>query len=157
MTNFYEMRPDLVANAEYGNTDSAEFILKFSGISNPFTLSNEDILMIPNEGEAISKTTQVEADHEENDVREQQVRNFYKYVNQDYKSDSTSYDKLKETEMKSAVVPNTLQGDYMVPYISEDGTTAVTIRNGRMYFGEDSGLNTATIIKSSTSNIDNHI
>ncbi len=34
---------DLVANAEYGNTDSAEFILKFSGISNPFTLSNEDI------------------------------------------------------------------------------------------------------------------
>jgi hypothetical protein len=108
MTNFYEMRPDLVANAEYGNTDSAEFILKFSGISNPFTLSNEDILMIPNEGEAISKTTQVEADHEENDVREQQVRNFYKYVNQDYKSDSTSYDKLKETEMKSAVVPNTL-------------------------------------------------
>jgi hypothetical protein len=45
----------------------------------------------------------------------------------------------------------------MVPYISEDGTTAVTIRNGRMYFGEDSGLNTATIIKSSTSNIDNHI
>ena len=96
MTNFYEMRPDLVANAEYGNTESAEFILKFSGISNPFTLSNEDILMIPNEGEAISKTTQVEADHEENDVREQQVRNFYKYVNQDYKSDSTSYDKLKE-------------------------------------------------------------
>ena len=157
MTNFYEMRPDLVANAEYGNTESTEFILKFSGISNPFTLSEDDILMIPNEGEAAAKTTQIEADFEENDIKEQQVRNFYKYVNQDYKSDSTSYDKLKNTEMKSAVVPNTLQGDYIVPYISEDGTTAVTIRNGRMYFGEDTGLDTTAIIKSSTSNIDNHI
>jgi hypothetical protein len=31
----------------------------------------------------------------------------------------------------------------MVPYISEDGRTAVTIRNGYVYFGEDTGLNIA--------------
>ena len=29
-------------------------------------------------------------------------------------------------------------------YISEDGRTAVTIRNGKVYFGEDSGLNIAS-------------
>lgn len=157
MTHFYEMRPDLVANAEYGDTDAAEFILKFSGISNPFTLGDDDILMIPNESEATAKTAAVEKDEDDRDIVEQQVRNFYKFVNQDYKSDSTSYDELKEKEMKSAVVPDTIQGDYIVPYISEDGTSSVTIRNGRMYFGEDSGLNTASIIKTSTTNIDEHI
>jgi hypothetical protein len=35
-------------------------------------------------------------------------------------------------------------GNIMVPYISEDGRTAVTIRNGKVYFGEDSGLNIAS-------------
>ncbi len=34
-------------------------------------------------------------------------------------------------------------GNIMVPYISEDGRTSITIRNGYIYFGEDSGLNIA--------------
>ena len=38
MSSFFEMRPDLVANTEYGNTKDTEFILKYSGISNPFSL-----------------------------------------------------------------------------------------------------------------------
>ena len=127
MTNFYEMRPDLVANAEYGNTDSAEFILKFSGISNPFTLSNEDILMILMKVKSSLRLHKQKLTMKKMMYVSNKFVIFISIVNQDYKSDSTSYDKLKETEMKSAVVPNTLQGDYMVPYISEDGTTAVTI------------------------------
>jgi len=34
-------------------------------------------------------------------------------------------------------------GNVMVPYISEDGRTSVSVRNGYVYFGEDSGLNIA--------------
>ena len=53
-------------------------------------------------------------------------------------------------------------GNIMVPYISEDGRTAVTIRNGKVYFGEDSGLNIASSEKISqvaniTSTIQNAI
>lgn len=32
----------------------------------------------------------------------------------------------------------------MVPYISEDGRTAITIRNNRVYFGDDSGMKNAS-------------
>ena len=47
----FVMRPDLVSFAMYGTDDNTEYILKFSGISNPFTLSDEDILKIPNDQE----------------------------------------------------------------------------------------------------------
>jgi len=32
----------------------------------------------------------------------------------------------------------------MVPYIAEDGRTSITIRNGRVYFGSNSGIASAT-------------
>jgi hypothetical protein len=48
----YAMRPDLISFAMYGTDEYAEYILKFSGISNPFSLSDDDILKIPNESEA---------------------------------------------------------------------------------------------------------
>jgi len=35
-------------------------------------------------------------------------------------------------------------GNIMVPYISEDGRTSISIRNGRVYFGANSGLNMAS-------------
>lgn len=72
---------------------------------------------------------------------EAQIRNYFKFVNQEYKPDKTSYDNLKNMDIKSGIINREdLDGSYMVPYISEDGRTAVTIRNGKMYFGEDSGI-----------------
>ena len=134
MSSFFEMRPDLVSNTEYGTPKNTEFILKYSGISNPFSLKDDDILMIPNETEAEARTSDLGT-----------------------VKDSTPYDNLKKKEIKSGVQNDLESGDYIVPYISEDGTTAVTIRNGRMYFGEDSGLATANIIKASTTNLDKKI
>jgi hypothetical protein len=48
MSSYAVMRPDLVAISEYGNVDYTEYILKFTGICNPFALDDDDILMIPN-------------------------------------------------------------------------------------------------------------
>lgn len=45
----YQMRPDLISMAMYGDIDEAEYILKFSGISNPFSLDKDDVLKIPND------------------------------------------------------------------------------------------------------------
>ena len=155
MTSRYVMRPDLVSLYEYGTTDQTEYILKYSGISNPFTLAEGDYLRIPNEDEAInSMAVNNTRDLTGDSIAMNQVRNYYKFVNQDYKSDSTSYDKLKDMKINSAVLDPTEDGDYTVPYISEDGTTAVTVRNGRMYFGEDNGMPTASVIKASTTSLD---
>ena len=53
MTDVYQMRPDLISQYMYGTDEYTEFILKFAGISNPFTLDEDDILLIPNVTQAI--------------------------------------------------------------------------------------------------------
>ncbi len=135
LTEFFQMRPDKVSFNEYGTTDNAEFILKYSGISNPFSLDKDDVLIIPEEEQAKAQMVDIE----EKETNHNQVRNYYKFTNKDYQSNSKSYDDLENKEIKSGVKDPTELYDYIVPYISEDGKAAVTIRNGRMYFGEDAG------------------
>lgn len=155
-----EMRPDIVAQGEYGTTEYTEFILKYSGISNPFTLHEDDVLMIPDEDDAYAKMVVNNPDDTGDSINNAQlIRNYYKFVNQDYKKDSTSYDELKKKPINSAVqtIDGTLSGDFTIPYISTDTKSAVTIRNGRIFFGEDSGIMTNEIIKASTTNLDQKI
>lgn len=139
ISDHFVMRPDLVAQAVWSDTKYAEFILKFSGISNPFTLSDEDVLLIPNitqaEGMMSANNVETQDNVEENIAA---IRNFFKFVNQEYKSDKSSYDALGDLNIQSGVIDKTKLGtNYIQPYISEDGRTGVTIRNGRMYFGGD--------------------
>lgn len=42
-----EMRPDLASYAAYRTTEYWDLVLKFNGISNPFSLSKEDFLFCP--------------------------------------------------------------------------------------------------------------
>lgn len=135
----YQMRADKVSFAEYGNLDGTEFILKYSGITNPFALDSEDVLMIPEFD--IAQKHMVDVADVKQDAKIQQVRNYFKYTNKDYKSDSASYDALAKKEIKSGVLDPTESNNYIVPYISEDGRTPITIRGGRMYFGEDNKAN----------------
>lgn len=151
------MRPDLVSLGEYGHTESAEFILKYSGVSNPFTLDEEDVLLIPNEQEADNSMVANNPDPlglDSNRPTEASIRNYFQYVNQDYKSSSASYDALEAKEFKSAIPDTTNNtGNYAVPYFADD-RTAITIRNGRMFFGEDAGITANTAVTASTTNLD---
>ena len=143
MTDQYTMRPDLVSLSMYRTTENTEFILKYSGISNPFSLADDDILFIPNESTAKAQMQDYDAVPEKS--QENNVRNIFKFKGKNkYKSDSSSYDALAQKEIKS-VEPeeDTSKKDYIVPYISEDGKTAITIRNGKMFFGEDTGMKIA--------------
>lgn len=138
----YVMRPDRVSLDMYETDQNAEFILKFSGISNPFTLDEDDVLMIPNESQAEGMMAYNTNQAEQDDIAANitQIRNYYKFVNQEYKSSSKSYDDLAKRKIPSGIIDVTKNRDFMVPYISEDGRTAVTIRGGKMFFGEDSGM-----------------
>ena len=46
-------------------------------------------------------------------------------------------------KIPSGVIDTNKQKDFLVPYISEDGRTSITIRNNKVYFGEDSGMTSA--------------
>ena len=135
LSQTYVMRPDKVAFMEYGSDENTEFILKYSGISNPFSLDKDDVVMVPDANQASAQMK----DKEEKELTSKidQVRNYFKFTNTDYKSDKSSYDALANKEIKSGVLDPTENNDYIVPYISEDGKAAITIKNGRMFFGED--------------------
>lgn len=146
----YAMRPDMVSFAMYGDIDMAEYILKFSGISNPFTLDEDDVLMIPNDTEVLGMMA---VEHPEDNVDQTQVnmtnfRNTFKFYDPSlnkYDNDGQSYRELAKKKIPSGIIKPDKPSNVMVPYIAEDGRTSVTIRNGKVYFGENAGLNIAGV------------
>lgn len=157
VTKDFEMRSDLIAQNEYNSTDGTEMILKYSGISNPFSLCEGDILMIPNMQEALEQTEANNIESESNKTsNEVLIKNFFKFKS-DYKKDFSSYDKILSQDIPSGNIEKEISS---VPYISADGQTSITIRNGRMYFGENNGISTAAIVNNaslSTSELDKKI
>src|SRR3989304_1387862 len=57
VTEDFQMRPDLVARVEYGNSNKLDYICKFNGISNPFSLDMGKVLMIGNDDEMKTRKT----------------------------------------------------------------------------------------------------
>lgn len=134
----FAMRADKAAFHEYGTDEYTEYILKYSGVSNPFSIDGDDVLFIPDPQEAANQMVDVE---EQESKTVDQVKVYYKFTNKDFKSDSTSYDNLANKKIPSVAESNLLRNSndgFMVPYISDEGT-AITIKNGRMYFGTDVG------------------
>lgn len=48
VNEYYVARPDLISLAMYGDDKYGDIICKINGISNPFELNENDILLIPN-------------------------------------------------------------------------------------------------------------
>ena len=135
LTSHYQMRPDKVAFAEYGTDEYTEYILKYSGVSNPFSIDEDDVLFIPDPGQAEAQMKDVE---DEKTEIANQVQTYYKFTNTDFKSNSKSYDNLANKVIPKGTPQQTANAGFTVPYISDEGT-AITIKNGRMYFGTDAG------------------
>jgi hypothetical protein len=124
----YAMRPDLIAQSVYNNTINAEFILKYNGISNAFTIGPGDIILIPDLGSAKDN---VKKTGESADSPENKIRLSYKYIDP---TKAPSKDKnataFEDRNLKEGVLP---------PNIAEEGAKQIVHRNGRVYFGEGVG------------------
>ena len=48
VNEYYIARPDLISLAMFGSDKYADIICKVNGISNPFELNEDDVLLIPN-------------------------------------------------------------------------------------------------------------
>ena len=73
----YAMRPDKVSFAEYGTIDNTEYILKYSGISNPFSMDRDDVLMIPDEVMANNQMKVMEEENIEVNIESMNNINFF--------------------------------------------------------------------------------
>jgi hypothetical protein len=122
----YEMRPDLIAGAVYNNTLYAEYILKFNGISNPFTIKEGDIILVPtlnSMSAVLAKPTGTDVDGAK------AIRNSYKYI------DPMKIPRTDNNFQDRQIVSGAISGA-LPPNIATEGESQITYRNGRIYFGK---------------------
>lgn len=121
----YEMRPDLISAAVYNNSGYAEMILKYNGISNPFSIKEGDMILIPNLDAALANVAPEKGTDTDGSKI---IRNSYKYI------DPTKIPKSNTNEFQTRQIVNTKEGA-LPPNIAEEGEEQITLRNGRVYFG----------------------
>lgn len=124
----YRMRPDLISRAVYNDALYTEIVLKFNGISNPFSINEDDIILIPNLDDAedvIATPQQIEMESAAD-----RIRNAYKYI--DPLKYPSKGDALKAYEQRNLSDTPT---DLLPPNFNRAGESQVSFRKGRAYFG----------------------
>lgn len=165
----YVMRIDLVAQAVYNNTLYAELILKYNGISNPLSIEADDIILIPGLDSA-KKNIKSIADPDGVDV-EAQLRKTYRYIDPTKRPrrdnaiaafDARNLEPLPSIEDEGLLSPfsprgsgtetanDTVRDGALPPNIAEEGESQITVRNGRVFFGE--GIGQSACLKNGMTN-----
>ena len=119
------MRIDLISLAAYGTDKYADLILKYNGISNPFSINKDDILLIPT------------LDTIENDLTDiiiadntaDKIRNYHRYIDK-----SKAPNKVGSESINMKINKNV---EYKEANIADAGAESITLRNGRIYFGDN--------------------
>ena len=140
-----EMRPDSLSFAAYGNEEYTELLLKYNDIQNPFTIKKDDIMIFPS-ATSIEKfaTTRYEGNKENQDAL---IRQFHKYVDKNKKPDTIGSEKNnKKIESGGGASPTVLTGNqtrFKEANLAAVGAKAIKEVDGRLYFGEDTGMKCA--------------
>lgn len=119
------MRPDLVAKKVYGDDSMLDFLLKYNGISNPFSLNTGDVLVVP-DPTMMAKTFMMP---EPDDLTEfsTNIKNF-KFVDPTTKKDNKRLEML-QTKAKNA--------ELLPPNVNAEGDKNIRYKDGKIIFGED--------------------
>lgn len=130
------MRPDLISKSAYGNTEYWDLILKYNGMSNPFSLGPEDRLLIP----SLDDMQEQVAPNGVQDVIADSVRKQYidasKKAKQDPKLAQQEL-KRKQAQVKKAEGIGVPSVNNLPPNIAEIGDREIVIKGGKIYFGPD--------------------
>lgn len=97
-------RIDLVSLSEYGSHDHADAILKFNGISNPFSIKEGDVLFIPKRDIAKKKFKLTLNKNYKNPIRDQFINTKRLPV-----KDANRIEYLSKKYNKEILPPNILQ------------------------------------------------
>ena len=114
-------RLDLIAEDQYGDAKQIEYILKFNGISDPFSVQEGDILKIPYEGQPISKLKRPKG------AGENIVRQSFVDGKRLSKKDKRRVDFLKKKyNIEEVLPPNMLKTGFSNSEIDSSGEVAIT-------------------------------
>ena len=118
------MRPDLISVRLYANQNYYETLLKYNGISNPFSLAPNDILLTPPFKSLESSIVQPKNILEKGE--EKVASNETKLLDPKTVKDKKRLEALKD-KVKEIVPPN----------VNTEGNKNVKVRDGKVIFGED--------------------
>ena len=165
-----DMRADLVSLAAYGDNDSCEILLKYNNIQNPFTIQENDVIVVPTSVH-MNKHIGVKTT-EQKLSQDSLIRQFHKYV------DDKKVPETPGSEQNTTSVPKTngnIKGgptsngynvgvgssvngasggvnsgvgtkvdNYKEANLASLGAHAIKEIDGKLYFGSDSEMKCAT-------------
>jgi hypothetical protein len=138
VTEYYQMRPDLIAAIKYGDHGKVGSLLKFNSISNPFAVMEGNILLIPNSksiddsfnSKKMISQSQATAN---NNTNTNQNTVFKK--NQESKKFKVSDARRKFLEQKVKNQPNIV----LPPNVMQPDDKAIMKENGFLIFAPSAG------------------
>lgn len=119
------MRPDAVARAVYGDDSKLDLLLKYNGISNPFSLQAGDILVIPDPYQMMRKIKMPIADG--TSEYNEHIAEF-KYLDEQASTDNARVELLKLKSKNRELLP---------PNVNQPGDSNIKYKDGKIVFGED--------------------
>ena len=120
-------RIDLIANAYYRNINKAELILKYNNISNPFSINEGDILLIPDDRLPLVKWKRVNPMASE-EISELNIRD--QFVNSKRLSERDAK-RIEYLKRKAAQKANG-SSEILPPNILKPGEKNIIIENGKI-------------------------
>lgn len=124
--SFSVMRPDLVSYNYYGSHDYMDIMLKYNGVSNPFSLYEGQVLFLPDITE-LQKIVKVPKKIEDiSNVEIDEVESVF--VNPKTTQDEKRLEMLKKQNKGKEVLPSN---------VNRKGDKNVKIKDGKIVFGED--------------------
>jgi len=132
------MRADLISQAAYGNTDNYDLILKYNGISNPFSIDEGDLILIP----SLDFMYESLETPEQEDASEK-VRNQYLSTSKQAKLDpkKIAYDESIKQLRKSTKGGN-FSSYNLPPNLAEPGESeGKVLENSSIILGQDVSKN----------------
>lgn len=124
------MRMDLISYAQYNTDEYTEILLKYNDISNPFTLNYDDILLIPTIDSMVENLT---TKKNKDDIAKL-VRNYHRYI------DTNKLPKTVGSEKNTVKI----EKNYTEANMSNEDSQSIVMRNGRIYFGNNSNVECST-------------
>jgi hypothetical protein len=127
----FVMRADLIAKVYFRNANKLDYLLKFNGISNPFSLNENDIVLIPDMDE-MKLALKPKKAKDSTATKDAIIKKFFD-PNRLSKTDKKRLDYLAE---KSASLPNGSKTN-LPPNFSEPGSKELKVVDGKVIFGGD--------------------
>lgn len=124
VTKKFQMRPDLISMSAWGSTNDADLLMKYNGVSNPFSIEEGDLFVVPSL-EQMRNNLYVPAP----ETITQEVRTKKQLKNIEKKKYN---DRKKAADAKSGTKAPALGNS---PNIANPGDQEIVYKDGKVIFG----------------------